>query len=405
VTFATSNTSAVAGFTNAGTVAATSDEIEQKSLAVRLKARWIRITSSGGAFAGIAAFGKLAPLPRDVAAAGVYVENPAPYAGGAFLGASAPAVPWHRRIVTVGNGMTAVRCASDRYGDAFPGTLAGRTWTFVRGSNAGSAVVNDDATSIVGDEDGKPTYLIRSTERPLYCGARRSGSGPRGVLVLDAQSPELLYPLEAPALPDYTFARIDAGMLDQQALAGNETALFNGICDTSDYLTKPQSDALLLWVRAGHKLLLAPPGGCATLAYAFIPYAFAVSSPTASGAAGDHLTVVESDALGSTDANDAAHYFDPQTYVNAGRNQLGDAVIATSDDARWCAHLAGTNSLQAAGYPQMYARYGKGIIIFDGFNHDDASNPGYERLRALELALPPAGTRFACTHPTYAAGK
>ena len=142
------------------------------------------------------------------------------------------------------------------------------------------------------------------------------------------------------------------------------------------------------WVSAGHKLLIVDSDVCGKSSYAFLPYAFTTSNPGANGASGDRLIVVEPDALGTTDKNDAAHYFDPQAFINKGSNQLGDANIVTTQDPHWCGHLFGTNVKNDNGFMQMYAPYGQGIIIYAGFDHDDSGNLGYQRVRNLEFALP-----------------
>jgi outer membrane protein OmpA-like peptidoglycan-associated protein len=170
----------------------------------------------------------------------------------------------------------------------------------------------------------------------------------------------------------------------------------NMLCDASLYLSKAQTDAILQFVAAGHELLIDDSDVCTKTKYDFLPYPFVTSNPGAAGGSGKRLLVVESDALGSTDSNDSAHYFDPQTYVGASGNQVGDANTATTSDPHWCGHVFGTNSLNVDGFMQMYSLYDKGVIVYDGFDHDDGRNAGYQRLRLLELSLPiPSG--LACT--------
>jgi outer membrane protein OmpA-like peptidoglycan-associated protein len=45
---------------------------------------------------------------------------------------------------------------------------------------------------------------------------------------------------------------------------------------------------------------------------------------------------------------------------------------------------------------QMYAVYGRGLIIYDGFDHDDDANTTYQRMRRLELSVPVDGN-LPCT--------
>jgi outer membrane protein OmpA-like peptidoglycan-associated protein len=212
------------------------------------------------------------------------------------------------------------------------------------------------------------------------------------VTVLDGGEANL-WPVGGKDLPGYSYTRMHGSMLDQNALNASEIVAFNTMCDAGSYLSQGQTDALLKWVSAGHKLLIADADSCSSSKYDFLPYQFHTSNPGAHGASGNNLTIVESDALGATDKSDA-HYFDPQTFINKGSNQLGDANVVATKDPHWCGHLFGTNAKKDNGFMQMYAPYGQGIIIYDGFDADDgdAKNPGYERVRTLEFELPvPSG--------------
>jgi outer membrane protein OmpA-like peptidoglycan-associated protein len=393
VTFATSNSSAGNGFQNAGTITATAAGGEQR-LPVSVTARWIRVTSDRKPFNSVGAIGTVAALPASVSPAGIYVEmNRNPYKDGAFDPTVIDNDPWYRRVVVAGNGMTATRCFDGHTGDAYPGTLDGRTWTFRNvddPTKPNHAIVNEDASLIVGDDTGTPMYLLRSTKLPKFCEPALSGSGARHAIVLDSSGAASIYPVDDQpnAVTGYAYERINAGMLDPDALAGKDLAILNMLCDASAYLSKPQGDALLQWVAAGHKLLIVDSDGCSKSRYDFLPYPFTTSNPGAQGAAGDRLIIVENDALGTSDKSDTSHYFDPKTFINGGSNQLGDANIVTTQDSHWCGHLFGTNANHDNGFMQMYAPYGQGIIIYAGFDHDDSGNSGYQRVRQLEFALP-----------------
>ncbi|MBV8583493.1 MAG: hypothetical protein JO241_05795, partial [Candidatus Eremiobacteraeota bacterium] len=388
VTFATSNTGPTGEFKDAGTLTATANEGVQQ-LPVSLTARWIRITANA-VFNGVGATGSIAAPPSGVSPAGVYVElKDAPYTNGAFDPTAMDSDPWYRRIVTVGSSMTGTRCFDGHYGDAYPGSLTGRTWEFRDNGNPGRAFVNDDASMIVGEDNGDPIYLMRSPKQPKFCEPFELGSGAHGALVLDRDGPASLYPIDDYPGKSWAFERIGAGMLEPSSLAGKELAILNAVCDASAYLAKGQTDALLQWIGAGHKLLIVDSDICSPKTdYSFLPYPFLTSNPGAQGASGDRLIIVENDALGTADKNDTPHFFDPKVFINDGSNQLGDANIVTTQDSHWCGHLFGTNVKKDNGFMQMYAPYGQGIIIYDGFDHDDGSNAGYQRVRELELALP-----------------
>jgi outer membrane protein OmpA-like peptidoglycan-associated protein len=375
------------GTLTGGDVAAT------KSLTPNAAGRWVRITAAGPTFTNLVATGTLAPLPATASPVGIYVEadGKAPYANGVFLNHSFDTDPWYRKIATVGTAMSGARCFDGHLGGGYPGTLNGRVWAFSDSGNASQAVVNDDASLIVGVDNGLPLYLMRVTTQPKWCVPQTSGTGANRVLVLDSNAAQVLWPIEQNGLAGYSYTRMHASMLDQSALNGAGTVILNMLCNAQSYLSKGQTDALLQWVSAGHKLLVVDSDACSASSYDFLPYPFHTSNPGARGASGDRLIIVENDALGASDKSDA-HFFDPNTFINKGSNQLGDANIVTTNDSHWCGHLFGTNANHDNGFMQMYAPYGQGIIIYDGFDHDDATNLGYERVRTLELQLPvPAG--------------
>jgi outer membrane protein OmpA-like peptidoglycan-associated protein len=398
VTFATSNSGAAGDFKDAGTLTANATEDVQQ-LPVSLTARWVRITATGPAFDSVGALGTFAALPQSASPSGVFVElKNDPYKDGAFDSTAIDSDPWYRRTVVVGSGMTGTRCFDGRASDGYPGQLDGRVWTFRADTEPGRAVVNDDASMIVGSEGGNPIYLLRSSKQPKFCEPITSGSGAHQALVLDSSATAALYPAENNDTPfqGYTYHRMNAAMLTPDDLAGKDIAILNALCDASKYLSKGQTDALLQWVGAGHKLLIVDSDVCSNSVYDFLPYAFKTSNPGAQGASGDRLIIVENDALGTSDKDDAAHFFDPKTFINNGSNQLGDANIVTTQDSHWCGHLFGTNVKKDNGFMQMYAPLGQGIVIYDGYDHDDGGNAGYQRVRNLEFSLPlPAG--MPCT--------
>jgi outer membrane protein OmpA-like peptidoglycan-associated protein len=388
VTFAVSTNGAQGDYKEAGTLTASADRGVQ-SLPVSVTARWVRVTSAGAPFNAVAAAGTLPPLPAGVSPAGVYVEldsNPA--RNGSFSSVTTDTDPWYRRVTTFGSGMTAVRCYNGHGGDAYPGDVDGRVWNFKDADAIGRAVINDDASMIVGDDGGSPFYLLRSNQQPKWCQTFNSGSGPHHVLVLDGPSVVDLWPITNNNLPGYSYERMYGGMLDAAALEGKETVVLNNVCFSSRVFGKGQADGLLRWVAAGHKLLIYDADSCNKSGYDFLPYPFTTSNPGAHGASGKRLIVVESDALGSTDKSDAAHYFDPQPWAMLSSNQLGDANIVTTEDPHWCGHLFGTNALNANGFMQMYAPYGSGEFVYGGFDSDDNNVPGSQRIRTLEFGLP-----------------
>jgi outer membrane protein OmpA-like peptidoglycan-associated protein len=389
-------------FRNVGTLTADGDR-KAKSLPANVTARWVRVTATGPAFGAVGATGVLAPLPSGVSPVGIYVEakGEVRYKQGAFI--SPPEEdrnPWYVAVTSYDGGiLSGAVCKERDFGYALPGQLEGRVWAFQYDGHASKMIVSDDASRIVGrDQGGNDFYLERTTTVPKLCTHRKSGSGPRQVLVLDGTNAgTTLYPIDDPDGDKlYTWDRISGTMFDATSLAGKDIVVMNMLCDASLYLAKAQTDAILRFVAAGHELLIDDADVCHKTKYDFLPYPFATSNPGAAGGSGTRLLVVESDALGSTDSNDSAHYFDPQTYLGVRINQLGDANTVTTSDPHWCGHAFGTNALNTNGFMQMYSLYEKGVIVYDGFDRDDAAVPGYKRLRLLELSLPvPSG--LACT--------
>jgi outer membrane protein OmpA-like peptidoglycan-associated protein len=396
ITFAVAADGANGSYQNVGSLSSNTQSDAAQTIATTVKGRWVRVTTSGPSFETLGATGTIAPLPPGITAAGLWVEgNQNPYVNGAYNATPTDASPWYRRMVSVDTGMSATRCFDGHPGDVYPGTFAGRTWSYMDGTTPSQGILNDEGTLLVAQTGSPMLPLQRVTNLdPKYCHAQLTGSGPHRVLVLDSSSVSGLWPVDG-SLKGFTFSHITATMLDRAALAGAEAVIINALCTPADYLSAPQTDALLQWVHAGHKLLIVDADTCDKSAYPFLPYPFTTSNPGAKGASSNRLIVVESDALGATDKSDA-NFFDPAQFINNGSNQLGDANVVTTRDPHWCGHLFGTNVDNVNGFEQMYAPYGQGLIIYDGFDHDDANNLGYERVRTLELQLPlPVG--MPCT--------
>jgi outer membrane protein OmpA-like peptidoglycan-associated protein len=393
LTFAVSTTSAQSGFSDVGTIASVASDAVQSSPVNNARARWVRVTveRKGAAHPTYAmgANGTFVSTP-SASPAGIYVQYGNPYDAGAFRSAPNENDPWYLLVATVApNGINGQQCFNGHLGDAYPGTLDGRTWTWKRTKDEGTYVVNDDASLLVGTS-GAPTYWVRTTQRPKFCVPSVAGSGKNNVLVLESNF-NTLYPTGDDTVkdaPGFRFTHLGAGMVDQPALDAASTVILNGLCSSDDLIAPAQGQAIAQWVQNGHKLLIVDSDMCsAKTHYAMLPYQFVSDNPGAHGAKGDRLIQVEDDSLGTSDKTDKTHFFDPAVYARDG-NQLGDANTVTTQDPHWCGHLFGTNVNHVNGFMQMYSLYGKGLIIYDGFDHDDGGVPSYQRLRMLELTQP-----------------
>jgi outer membrane protein OmpA-like peptidoglycan-associated protein len=389
VTFAVSSTGPDGGFQDVGTITGSS-ETATKTVASSATGRWVRVTALNKPFASIVALGTLAPLPAGVHASGTYIEEDSPFANGAFVPAGIKPDHWFARFTPVGASLTAVSCDADRYGDTTIGTTNGRFWTAMDGTQPYRGAVNDDGSIVtILSSGGSASYYVRAKDAPKYCNPLSAGSGPRQILALESPSEYALWPTGKDDPPEgYTFSSIAPGMLDASQLAGKDAVMSKLVCNMALYASSDQMALLTQWVAAGHKLLLYTADVCGDGSnFSWLPYPFTSANPGAKGAHGDRLIQVENDALGTADKNDAAHFFDPKTYASDESNQLGDADTVKTQDAHWCGHLFGTNALGVNGFEQMYAVYGKGLIVYDAFDHDDGSRPGYQRVRLLELGL------------------
>lgn len=391
VTIAVSSTGADTGYSDVGTLTGTGDN-SVKTLTTTVGGRWVRVTASYR-FGDLTALGTLAPLPAGVAPSGVYMEETAPFADGAFVPGGVKPDHWNDRFTLVGDGLNAVQCYEQRYGDQYVGSLTGRTWSAVQNDTHYRGAINDDGSiaTLTTDDGGGAIFFVKLTGGGApSCSPVVDGTGANHVLALSSKSDYGLWPTDKDnVLPSLTVSTINASMLDAQALAGQDAVITKMLCNAAEYLNPPQQQLLLQWVGSGHKLVFTSADECGDGSdYSWLPYPFKSSNPGAKGAHGDRLIQVENDALGTSDKNDAAHFFDPQTYAKDESNQLGDADTVATQDAHWCGHLFGTNSNNVNGFMQMYAIYGKGVIVYDAFDHDDGDRPGYQRVRSLELALP-----------------
>lgn len=394
VTFAVSSTGPDSGFSDIATLSSGTAN-DPQSAAVNVTGRWVRVTlKRSGAVRpaySFGAYGQIVPPPAAMNVVGTYVQYDRPYdKSGTFRTAPDNNDPWFLRAVAFnGGGVNGEQCFDGHLGDSYPGTLSGRLWSWKTSEGQGTFIVNDDASMLVGS-DG--TYWIRSNKNPKYCVPQTVGKGSVNVLVLEPRSWPGLYPVtdedSAKDAPRFRFSHIGASLLDRQLLSKASAVIFNGLCNAGDVISAEQGQMISQWVQNGHKLLIYDADMCGNpTQYAMLPYQFKSDNPGAQGAKGDRLIQVEDNTLGTADKSDKTHYFDPLVYAQ-NPNQLGDANTVTTQDPHWCGHLFGTNVHHVNGFMQMYANYGKGVIIYDGFDHDDGSVASYQRIRMLELDQP-----------------
>jgi Mg-chelatase subunit ChlD len=187
-----------------------------------------------------------------------------------------------------------------------------------------------------------------------------------------------------------------------QLAQGYDTVVLSQLCAIKTQLSDQFKRALVGWVSLGHKLIIQDSDDCGESRipdYSFLPYKFASSNPGARGAAGDRLLFVEENSLGNGRSGDPA-FLDLPMWLSGrqnNNNEIGDSNTITQYAPQWCGHLFGTNVLKKNGFMTAYAHYGKGLIIYDGFDNDQANGVEYRQLATRELAQPVNPDGLSCS--------
>lgn len=182
--------------------------------------------------------------------------------------------------------------------------------------------------------------------------------------------------------------KVSVGMLQ-----GKDTVALAQICKIKEYVSEGFKKALVNWVALGNKLIIHDSDDCGTgnlPDYSFLPYKFATSNPGAQGASSDVLIFVEENTIANARAEDPA-FLDVDGWLRNRRgsfNELGDSNTIIQYDKQWCGHLFGTNVLRKNGFMEAYAKYGRGLIIYNGFDNDQSNGAAYRQLVTRELAQP-----------------
>ena len=415
VDVAVSTTSAAEGFHDVGRVRSGPDDAEQVlGGAAHAAARWIRfdLTVPPGVedlpIEKIVANGALAPRPAGSPPPGgvFWALGNDLYADGGVRNKPAgdPADYGYLVVTRMQDDVNAMSCnGHDQDGafeNAYPGRLAGRVWSYRTGDGPGKFVLNDEGSILAGAFGGEFVSFVRAdgVAAPAGCAPEVRGAGATSVLVLGGASGAVNYPnsigddLGQSPFRNFRFTLAGAPLLTPALLAGASSVDLSGVCSPATSLDGAQGALLSKWVAAGHKLLIHDADMCRDpVRYDFLPYRFRTDNPGAKGASGKAPIIVENDTLGTTDKGDAEHYVDAPAYWNGSDNDLGDANEVVSEDPHWCGHLFGTNADGVNGYQQVYAVYGKGLIIYEGFDLDDAHIPTFQAYRRLEYAQDATG--------------
>jgi hypothetical protein len=203
-----------------------------------------------------------------------------------------------------------------------------------------------------------------------------------------------------PAVGGVTLTRATPEVLAPAALIGEpriDTLVLAQVCDVKDSISKDFKQALVAWVAAGHKLIIQDSDAChESPDYSFLPYRLKTFNPGASGSRGD-AGILEDTSLVS------GNKLDP-SFINIeawkkGPNDFGDSAIVTEWDARWCGAMWSKNRFQKNGFALAYAHYGRGLIIYDGYDYDQFTNAMYTKLVAQEVKHPFDPDYLPCSNP------
>lgn len=275
-------------------------------------------------------------------------------------------------------------------------SVSGRTL----GADGEPVMLSLDAagTTLSGTYPGVGKFTGRRMASETACEESPVGGGPTTLVIM--MNDTSFYPVTVTThYPGHTFRTLLPPVLARSDLATADRVFLVGICDADHLFAAWQQSELLQYVASGHVLVMHPSDFCKSFSYSFLPYAFESSAPGASGASGKVLTLVESDALG-TNAPQRSDFIDTAAYV-AANQQLGDAQVMVTHDGHWCGHLYAKNVAGGEGFVQAYARYGKGLFVFDGLDVDDSFVTQYQQILKLELALTPSAD-LPCNHTVIA---
>jgi len=253
-----------------------------------------------------------------------------------------------------------------------------------------------DGRLLVGTINGEQ-ILAERTSHATKCNPDATGSGPE-VAVIKRTPGNGGSESNGTLLPGHRFVTVFMPKFHAADLARAQAAMLAYDCDADTDLTAAQVKALLDFVTTGHVLTIRDSDFCGHSHYAFLPFAFNTSNAGGSGQAGHELAVADPSVLGTSDPADREHFIDTKAYVATIGQQIGDTSIMQTTDARWCGLLFSRNSKGSSGWVQAYARLGRGIVVFNGFDVDDLDRhiAQAERIARLDFALSPQ-TELPCS--------
>ena len=296
------------------------------------------------------------------------------------------------QIATMERDGSLVEATCVSYRDVNRGLIVDGT---ARLSGGGSLSVVGQGSLMVGLTPGCNRVFARRITHAPACGRARLGAGPTVAVI--GRYPSQLADYDPRIAKGYRYETFMLPMLTTSDLQSARVAVLAMSCAGDKDAADWQQRALLDFVAGGRVLLVRDADLCSKSAYAFIPYPFTTAASGAGAARGSVLYVADSSALASNDRTDAQHYVDTAAYLKNYLQQLGDADVMQTNDAHWCGLMFAKNATGSSGWVRAYARYGKGLIIYDGFDADDrrAGIPQALALNRLAYNVSPGQTCHA----------
>jgi hypothetical protein len=191
---------------------------------------------------------------------------------------------------------------------------------------------------------------------------------------------------------------------------GIDTVAISQVCDAAESLSPAFKQSLLAWIAAGHKLIIHDADGCGGTTipdhpnrapdYSWLPFRMKTVNPGKAGLRGV-ASVMENSTLASGLATDPS-YLPMTAWVKdeeGNGNELGDSNVIVEHDPHWCGQIFGKNGLQKSGFIEAYARFGHGLIIYNGIDLEQIGSPAYNQLVTRELAQPFNPDNLPCSQP------
>jgi len=391
-------------FTDAGTIALTGGSDVKAVLRGPFRARWLRFTFDRPAGANlnvnaIAVLGTVVVPPASLEGRWSLADSPTAAGDRIFTGSNGTLAPDDRPV------RNDVEAATFEQSGGLVGGVCTKTQKLWRGPivDGGAQLGGGDVLHVVangsllvGSANGTPIVARRIARAPA-CDVPASGSGSE-ILVVKRMPALDGHEIDPKLVGNHHFRTVFLPAFGAADLAHASEVLLAYDCTASDDLTANQTTALLDFVNTGHVLVIRDADDCTSSDYRFIPYHFTTTAAGSAAARGGPLFMADSSALGSSSPHDRARFVDTKAYLAHGDQQIGDSDVMHTDDAHWCGLLYAKNRLGESGWVHAYARYGQGLIIYNGFDVDDlrAHIAPAETISRLEYSISPR-TPLPCT--------